>query len=117
VLLKESSTTPEWIFITIVVGSGSGMLFSAQSFAVQASASNADLPFTGAMYSFFHALGQTFGVAIGGVTFQNRLQKILSTSSNAVLVANADNLARDASALVEIIKALIACAVRQSSHP
>lgn len=105
-LLKESSTTPEWIFITIVVGSGSGMLFSAQSFAVQASASNADLPFAAAMYSFFRALGQTFGVVIGGVIFQNRFQNILSTSSNEVLVANASHLARDASALVEIIKKL-----------
>ena len=82
------------------------MLFSAQSFAVQASASNADLPFAGAMYSFFRALGQTFGVAIGGVIFQNRLKVILSTSSNAVLVANASDWAKDASALVEIIRNL-----------
>lgn len=82
------------------------MLFSAQSFAVQASASNADLPFAGAMYSFFRALGQTFGVAIGGVIFQNRLKIALSTSSNAVLVANSDDWAKDASALVEIIRKL-----------
>jgi hypothetical protein len=113
VLLKESSTTPAWIFLTVVVGVGTGMLFSAQSFAVQASASNADLPFAGAMYSFFRALGQTFGVAVGGVIFQNRLKAILSASSNAVLVANADAWAKDASALVEIIRNLPNADVKQ----
>jgi hypothetical protein len=82
------------------------MLFSGQSFAVQASASNADLPFAGAMYSFFRALGQTFGVALGGVIFQNRLHIALSNSANPVLVSNADNWARDASALVQIMKQL-----------
>ena len=51
------------------------MLFSAQGFAAQASASNADLPFAGAMYSFFRAFGQTLGVAISGVIFQNVLKK------------------------------------------
>ena len=113
ILLKQSSTTPEWILITVVWGTGAGILYSAQSFAVQASASNADLPFAGAMYSFFRALGQTFGVAVGGVIFQNRLQHILSTSSNAVLVANADNWARDASALVEFIRTLPVTDVKQ----
>ena len=88
-------------------------MYSAQSFAVQASASNADLPFAGAMYSFFRSFGQTFGVAIGGVIFQNRLTSILLASSNPVLVANAQDWARDASALVEVIKLLQDKAVKQ----
>ncbi len=58
------------------------------------------------MYSFFRSFGQTFGVAIGGVIFQNRLATILLDSANPVLVANAQEWARDASALVEVIKAL-----------
>jgi hypothetical protein len=65
------------------------------------------------MYSFFRSFGQTFGVAIGGVIFQNRLKAILLNSSNPVLVANAGNWSRDASALVEIIKALQDQAIKQ----
>jgi hypothetical protein len=106
ILLKETTTTPQWIFLTLVSGTGGGILYSAQSFAVQASASNADLPFAGAMYSFFRSFGQTFGVAVGGVIFQNRLKETLLNSSNVILVANAEDWARDASALVEVIKAL-----------
>lgn len=113
ILLKETTTTPQWIFLTLVVGTGGGILYSAQSFAVQASASNADLPFAGAMYSFFRSFGQTFGVAIGGVIFQNRLTAILLDSSNPVVVSNAVDWARDASALVEVIKALQDQAIKQ----
>jgi hypothetical protein len=113
IFLKETTTTPQWIFLTLVVGTGGGILYSAQSFAVQASASNADLPFAGAMYSFFRSFGQTFGVAIGGVIFQNRLTALLLDSSNPVLVANAQEWARDASALVEVIKILQDHAIKQ----
>jgi hypothetical protein len=40
------------------------MLYNAQGFAAQASALAANLPFAGAIYSFFRALGQMLGVAI-----------------------------------------------------
>lgn len=65
------------------------------------------------MYSFFRSFGQTFGVAIGGAIFQNRLTAILLDSSNPVVVANAKDWARDASALVEVIKALQDQAIKQ----
>lgn len=52
-------------------------------------------------------------MAIGGVIFQNRLTAILLDSSNTVLVANAEDWARDASALVEVIKALHDQAIKQ----
>jgi hypothetical protein len=48
-LVKPATNTPSWIFLSLVGGFGTGMLFSAQGFAAQASASNADLPFAGAM--------------------------------------------------------------------
>lgn len=65
------------------------------------------------MYSFFRSFGQTFGVAIGGVIFQNRLTAILLDSSNPLLVANAREWARDASALVEVIKTLQDQAIKE----
>jgi hypothetical protein len=58
------------------------------------------------MYSFFRSFGQTFGVAIGGVIFQNRLTAILLALPNPLLIAHAQGLARDASVLVEIIRSL-----------
>ncbi|KAF4626458.1 hypothetical protein G7Y89_g11701 [Cudoniella acicularis] len=65
----------------------------APAAVVVASASNADLPFAGAIYSFFRAFGQTLGVAISGVIFQNVLKKkILATAYSTFI----DKWSRDA---------------------
>ncbi|KAH8601292.1 major facilitator superfamily domain-containing protein [Bisporella sp. PMI_857] len=101
IYLKESTNTPSWVFISLVPGAGMGILFSAQGFAAQASVSNADLPFAGAMYSFFRALGQTVGVAISGVIFQNTFRKKLL---NTAYAAQADEWSKDASALIGVVK-------------
>ncbi|TVY20686.1 Efflux pump FUS6 [Lachnellula arida] len=102
IYLKPSTNTPSWIFLSLVGGFGTGMLFSAQGFAAQASSSNADLPFAGAMYSFFRAFGQTLGVAISGVIFQNTFkQKIKAT----VYSSFADEWSREASSFVQVVKA------------
>jgi hypothetical protein len=58
IYLKQSTNVPSWIFLSLVAGTGTGMLFSAQGFAAQCSVSNADLPFAGAIYSFFRAFGR-----------------------------------------------------------
>jgi hypothetical protein len=101
IYLKESTNTPSWIFLSLVAGTGCGILFSAQGFAAQASVSNADLPFAGAMYSFFRAFGQTIGVAVSGVIFQNIFkQKILKTAYEM----HADEWSKDASAFVQVVK-------------
>jgi MFS family permease len=102
IYLQKSTNIPSWIFLSLVSGTGLGMLFSAQGFAAQSSASNADLPFAGAMYSFFRAFGQTLGVAISGVIFQNIFkQKILLTAYSS----NAGAWSRDASSFVQVVKA------------
>lgn len=102
IYLRESTNTPSWIFLSLVGGTGLGMLFSAQGFAAQASASNADLPFAGAMYSFFRAFGQTLGVAVSGVIFQNTFKKKLLLTAYS---ANADSWSREASSFVQVVKA------------
>lgn len=100
--LNQSTNIPSWIFLSLIAGIGLGMLFSAQGFAAQASASNDDLPFAGAMYSFFRAFGQTLGIAISGVIFQNVFKKkILATAYSAF----ADSWSRDASSFVQVVKA------------
>lgn len=65
------------------------------------------------MCSFFRSFGQTFGVAISSVIFQNKLTAILLASSNSVLVSNARHLARNAGVLVEVIKSLQDQAIKQ----
>ncbi|PMD57931.1 MFS general substrate transporter [Hyaloscypha bicolor E] len=101
IYLKQSTNVPSWIFLSLVAGTGTGMLFSAQGFAAQCSVSNVDLPFAGATYSFFRAFGQTFGVAISGVIFQNSFKtKILGTP----YASHAIEWSRDASAFVQVVK-------------
>ena len=102
IYLQQSTNMPSWVFLSLIAGTGLGMLFSAQGFAAQASASNADLPFAGAMYSFFRAFGQTLGIALSGVIFQNSFKKkILAT----VYSSFADEWSRDASSFVQVVKA------------
>ncbi|KAG9245097.1 MFS multidrug transporter-like protein [Calycina marina] len=102
ILLKDSTSTVAWVFISLVSGSGNGILFSAQGFAAQASVSNADLPFAGAMYSFFRSFGQTLGVAIAGVMFQNTFRKKVLRTAYA---ENADLYSKNAAAMVQIVRA------------
>ncbi|KAI9816628.1 MAG: hypothetical protein M1832_005013 [Thelocarpon impressellum] len=104
VMLKESTSTVSWVFLNLVSGLGLGILYPSMSFAIQASASNKDLPFAAAMFSFFRAFGQAIGVAVGGVVFQNRIKQNLLLYP--ALVPLADEYSKDASSLVQVIKAL-----------
>lgn len=103
-LLERDTETYEWVLIYLIGGLGLGVLYSAQAFAAQASASNTDLPFAASMYAFCRSLGQCIGVALGGVTFQNAFQKQVEKSDQFADKAN--EWARDASALVQVVKRL-----------
>ncbi|MCJ1413683.1 hypothetical protein MMC32_000007 [Xylographa parallela] len=103
-ILDVNTSTVSWIFLNIVSGLGLGILWPACSFGAQAAASNADLPFAAAMFAFFRVLGQTIGVAIGGLIFQNELQAQLLTYPS--LAADASALSKDSSALVQLLKAM-----------
>lgn len=101
-LLESNTETRKWVLIYLTAGIGLGILYSAQAFAAQAGASNADLPFASSLYTFSRFLGQTIGVAIGGVTFQNQFKKQIEKSPQFALKAN--EWAKDASALVQMVK-------------
>ncbi|KAF5239151.1 hypothetical protein FAUST_5078 [Fusarium austroamericanum] len=101
-LLEKDTETYKWVLIYLTGGLGLGILYSAQAFAAQASASNSDLPFAASMYAFCRSLGQGIGVAVGGVTFQNEFRKQIEKSTEFAL--KADEWAKDASALVQIVK-------------
>ncbi|RDL36552.1 MFS general substrate transporter [Venustampulla echinocandica] len=101
IILKESTSTACFVFLSLVGGFGTGMLFSAQGFAAQATVSNPDLPFAGAMYSFFRAFGQTLGVAASGAIFQNAFKESILTTGYSEY---AEDWSRDASSFVQVVK-------------
>jgi hypothetical protein len=106
VYLQEETTTVSWVILCLIPGLGYGILYPAMSFAVQAPASNSDLPFAAAMFSFFRSLGQTLGVAIGGVIFQNTLKYKIENDPTLSDYGKADDWSKDASALVQVISAV-----------
>ncbi|KAI9802102.1 MAG: hypothetical protein M1833_002023 [Piccolia ochrophora] len=103
-LLTPTSSTRSWILLNIISGLGLGITLPAMASACQAAVSPIDVPHTAAMFSFHRALGQTLGVAIAGVVFQNTVRHYLSTYPALAPVAT--SYAKDASALVEVIKNL-----------
>jgi MFS family permease len=101
-LLKVDTSIPAWIFLTMVSGIGLGILFPSMQFSLQAATTNKDMGFAVAMFSFFRTFGQAIGVAIGGVIFQNQMEKKLRGYPH--FASQANELAKDAAALVQIIK-------------
>lgn len=72
--------------------------------AIQASSTNRNMAYAVILFAFFRAFGQTVGVAVGGVVFQNvMLRKLLSYP---LLAAHAHEYAVDSSGLIETIKAM-----------
>lgn len=102
VLLEVDTKIPQWIFIDLVSGVGLGILFPSLQFQLQAASTNKDMAFAVAMFVFFRSFGQALGVAIGGVIFQNEMANNLR--SYPLFFERASELAKDAVALVEIIR-------------
>ena len=86
------------------LGPGLGILFPSLAFAIQGSATNANLAFAVAMFSFFRAFGQSIGVAIGGVIFQNQMRQKLE--KYPAFASQAGELSKDAAGLVQVIKGM-----------
>jgi len=98
------TSTAAWIFLNLVPGLGTGMLFAGMGIAIPASSAAADNAYAVAFFSFFRALGQGVGVAIGGTIFQNAIrQKLLKYPLLAPL---ANEYSKNAAGLVQVIKAM-----------
>ncbi|KAL1301487.1 hypothetical protein AAFC00_005733 [Neodothiora populina] len=102
ILLDVTTSLPAWIFLTLVSGLGTGMLFPSTMFGVQAATPGKDIPSAVALFTFFRSFGQAVGVAIGGVIFQNQIKKQIL--SHPLIAAHANEWAADSSALVQVIK-------------
>ncbi|KAH7387011.1 major facilitator superfamily domain-containing protein [Phaeosphaeria sp. MPI-PUGE-AT-0046c] len=69
--LSIASPSRNMFGFQVIYAIGAGVLFPGRMCAVQASEKDEDVPMATAMVSFMGSLGSAFGVAIGGVVFQN----------------------------------------------
>ena len=102
--LKAETATGVWVVLMMILGVGLSILYPSLGFAIQASASDEDLPWAAGMFTFFRCLGQTFGVAVGGTVFQNQMKRRLLTYP--LYASRAGQLSHDAAALVQYVKSL-----------
>ncbi|KAB5578466.1 major facilitator superfamily transporter [Coniochaeta sp. 2T2.1] len=103
-LLQPQTTIAQWIFINLPIGIGTGMLFPAQALSIQAACEPEFNGQASAFYSFLRGVGQSIGVAISGVIFQNVFRQKLSGLPAFADVA--DEYSRDATIVVGVIKAM-----------
>ena len=68
------------------MGVGTGILFPSLQFAAQAGQPDDDVAYATSTFVFLRSLGQTFGVALGGVIFQNQWDKNMAKliASNSI---------------------------------
>ncbi|KHJ36265.1 putative mfs multidrug transporter [Erysiphe necator] len=102
VLLKPDTSVPSWILLNITVSIGAGMLFTAMGLAVQAAGEPEDAGHAAGFYSFARVIGQSLGVAVGGVVFQNQIYNNLM--QYPLLAPNALAFSKEATIIVVIIK-------------
>ncbi|TVY37954.1 Efflux pump [Lachnellula occidentalis] len=102
ILLEPGTSIPGWVFLNFAVSIGTGMLFPAMALAIQAAGRPEDAGHAAAFYSFTRVFGQSIGVAIGGVIFQNQIKQKLQ--SYEALAPFAQQYSKDATALIGIIK-------------
>lgn len=103
-LLKPETTIQQWIFLNLPIGLGAGMLYPAMALSIQAACVPGLNGQAAAFYSFIRGLGQSVGVAISGVVFQNVFRrKLLEIPRFKDL---ADAYSRDATIVVSVINGM-----------
>lgn len=101
-LLDVDTTVVQWIFLNLTAGVGTGFLYPAHQFSIQAATEDQYLAPAVSMWSFFRTVGQALGVAIGGVILQNQLYKNISTYPT--ISGNANAYSHDASSLAAAMR-------------
>jgi hypothetical protein len=110
-LQTPNTSTVTWIFLNLVPGLGTGILFAGMGIAIPAAADPKDMAHAVAFYSFFRAFGQGIGVAVGGVVFQNVMRRKLEGFED--LRAFAGEWSKDAASLVQVLKSMEKGVVRE----
>ncbi|BGP17885.1 hypothetical protein JCM10213v2_005927 [Rhodosporidiobolus nylandii] len=102
-LLQADSGKAVWVPITVILGAGAGVLFSATNFACLAAVPIANQGHGMAFYGFIRSFGQTVGISVGSTVLQNQLNKRLPLSMVQQLGGGADG---DAFAMIPAVKKL-----------
>lgn len=100
-LLHVNSSIVQWVFLTLIPGSGLGILYTSLGFVNQSATTDKNLTFAVGMFIFTRLLGQCLGVAICGVIFQNQMYTQLLKYPD--LAGSAYEYSRDASSLASTI--------------
>ncbi|KAH6672678.1 major facilitator superfamily transporter [Plectosphaerella plurivora] len=100
-ILNPDTPVRHWIPLNIPVGIGTGMLFPAMALAIQAACTPALNAQATAFYSFLRIFGQSVGIAVAGVIFQNAFRNELLQIPE--LSSLAEEYSRDATHVVRII--------------
>lgn len=111
-LLKPDTPVRHWIPLNIPIGIGLGMLFPSMGLAIQAACAPLLNAQASAFYSFLRTFGQSVGIAVSGVIFQNVFRNGLLDIPELRDVAEA--YSRDATIVVEIIKRMDSGPVREA---
>lgn len=101
-LLKPETSVAAWIWLNVPIGMGTGMLFPALTLSIQAACEPALNGQAAAFFSFLRTFGQSVGVAVSGVIFQNVFGRELRDLP--AFAALADQYSQEATMVVEIIK-------------
>lgn len=103
-LLQPHTSVARWVFLNLPIGLGTGMLFPAMALSIQAACEPGFNGHASAFYSFLRGVGQSVGVAVSGVIFQNAFRRKLADLP--AFAALADEYSRDATVVVGVIKAM-----------
>ncbi|THW70804.1 hypothetical protein D6D19_07600 [Aureobasidium pullulans] len=104
ITLKAHSSKAQIFAPRCIAAIGAGLLFPTPLFAVQAKQSKANIGVATTMQVFFRSLGMAFGVALGGVIFQNRWDHVVGEAIASGLLPMSYNIP---SAHAELAYALI----------
>jgi multisubunit Na+/H+ antiporter MnhB subunit len=103
-LLNPDTSVVAFIFLNVPVAIGTGMAFISMSLGIQAAGRPQDAAHAITFYAFIRVFGQSLGVAVGGVVFQNQIQRELS--KYPLLAPLAREYSKDATAVVGLIRGM-----------
>ncbi|MCJ1238076.1 hypothetical protein MMC14_006065 [Varicellaria rhodocarpa] len=103
-LLGPDTSIPAFIFLNVPVAIGTGMSFTSMSLGIQAAGRPQDAGHSITFYSFIRVFGQSLGVAVGGVVFQNQIRKKLSEYPS--LASSVEEYSKDSTAVVSLIQSM-----------
>ncbi|PNH40252.1 hypothetical protein VD0004_g6711 [Verticillium dahliae] len=103
-LLNPDTPVRHWIPLNLPIGVGTGMLFPAMALSIQAACAPHLNAQAAAFFAFLRTFGQSLGVAVAGVIFQNALADELAATTEFAAVA--DRYADEATIVIGIINGM-----------